>query len=649
MEAYVKGFAQFPSSAGWIFINANLQLFKIELFEHPALGPSLVFQAEVILFETTCRKPPSGGLFIHNIIPISVFEAETIGTVRVKVLFKLYPGSAGTREPIPPEQLLPESWVKKYGLGGGNALKQDLEVTLILGIDKLKRDHRASDLDANMKSPTKKTSPKSKSKSSEEKIKEDKKERVNEPKIVDDGNAKDSAPISPPMPPKPSLLSNIKRQIYYPYINKATMKHTEPLWSPTYPLCTSWGEIWVSQRPYRKIQRYKYDLDLNQLLPQGDPIVTKGEPKIMVEIPQTGRIAVMLNCPTAKCNIIAFYNPETYEIEHKVEYPYNAQDPSNIPSVVDSETMKPLQRSFNLEDESTPYGICANNSTICITSYPLLKMQLLDCIDYKPQNFHLKSYCSGKKSCIHLASSGGCAMSDSMLFIAATRPNRIEAFNLRYHRVRSYVNFIEIIRYASFGLDRFTYGEPFGIQIDSLGLLVSNDGSAGIFHVFNINQRPKGPCQPSLPNAETCYMGSWKIDPYQCVRSGYFSLAKNGIAAIVDRNKNNLHIIAERDILKCYMDALSFELDSAVNLLTVEVPQELPCECALEETWEPIPPEQLLPESWVKKYGLGDGNMLKQEEETSKAKVTKIANAEKANKKSSSGSKSSSRSKGGKK
>ncbi|VUZ46201.1 unnamed protein product [Hymenolepis diminuta] len=28
----------------------------------------------VILFETTYRKPPSAGLFIHNIISISVFE-----------------------------------------------------------------------------------------------------------------------------------------------------------------------------------------------------------------------------------------------------------------------------------------------------------------------------------------------------------------------------------------------------------------------------------------------------------------------------------------------------------------------------------------------------------------------------------------------
>ncbi|KAM3171619.1 hypothetical protein ACTXT7_016262, partial [Hymenolepis weldensis] len=59
MAAYVEGVAQFSSSAGWIFINGNFQLLKIEFFEHPALGSSLVFQAEVILFETTSRKPPS--------------------------------------------------------------------------------------------------------------------------------------------------------------------------------------------------------------------------------------------------------------------------------------------------------------------------------------------------------------------------------------------------------------------------------------------------------------------------------------------------------------------------------------------------------------------------------------------------------------
>ncbi|KAM3174570.1 hypothetical protein ACTXT7_010267 [Hymenolepis weldensis] len=42
-------------------------------WEEYASSPRFVFQAEVILFETTCRKPPSAGLFTHNIISISVF------------------------------------------------------------------------------------------------------------------------------------------------------------------------------------------------------------------------------------------------------------------------------------------------------------------------------------------------------------------------------------------------------------------------------------------------------------------------------------------------------------------------------------------------------------------------------------------------
>ncbi|KAM3172448.1 hypothetical protein ACTXT7_014501 [Hymenolepis weldensis] len=71
MAAYVKGFAQFSSSAGVMFINANLQLLKMEFFEHSALDLSLVFQAEVILFETICRKPPSA-------VSLSVFAAAEL-------------------------------------------------------------------------------------------------------------------------------------------------------------------------------------------------------------------------------------------------------------------------------------------------------------------------------------------------------------------------------------------------------------------------------------------------------------------------------------------------------------------------------------------------------------------------------------------
>ncbi|VUZ52904.1 unnamed protein product [Hymenolepis diminuta] len=51
---------------------ATCSCSESSFFEHPALGSSPVFQAEVILFETTCRKPPSAGLFIHNVISMSV-------------------------------------------------------------------------------------------------------------------------------------------------------------------------------------------------------------------------------------------------------------------------------------------------------------------------------------------------------------------------------------------------------------------------------------------------------------------------------------------------------------------------------------------------------------------------------------------------
>ncbi|VUZ43398.1 unnamed protein product [Hymenolepis diminuta] len=53
---------------------ATCNCSELSVFEHPALGSSLVFQVEVILFETTCRKPLSTGPFIHNIISLSVFE-----------------------------------------------------------------------------------------------------------------------------------------------------------------------------------------------------------------------------------------------------------------------------------------------------------------------------------------------------------------------------------------------------------------------------------------------------------------------------------------------------------------------------------------------------------------------------------------------
>ncbi|VUZ48626.1 unnamed protein product [Hymenolepis diminuta] len=59
MAAYVKGFPQFSSSAGWIFISSNLRLLIIKLFEHPALGSSFRLKAS---------------FFIHNIVSRCIFE-----------------------------------------------------------------------------------------------------------------------------------------------------------------------------------------------------------------------------------------------------------------------------------------------------------------------------------------------------------------------------------------------------------------------------------------------------------------------------------------------------------------------------------------------------------------------------------------------
>ncbi|KAM3172734.1 hypothetical protein ACTXT7_013931 [Hymenolepis weldensis] len=53
---------------------ATCDFSELSFVEYPALGSSLVFQTEVILFETTCRKPPPTGLFIRNIVCINVFE-----------------------------------------------------------------------------------------------------------------------------------------------------------------------------------------------------------------------------------------------------------------------------------------------------------------------------------------------------------------------------------------------------------------------------------------------------------------------------------------------------------------------------------------------------------------------------------------------
>ena len=465
-------------------------------------------------------------------------------------------------------------------------------------------------------------------------------------------------PPSPPKPPKPTLLSFMRRQVWYPYANKPCLVYREFGWTPTCPLCTSWGEIWVSEAQFRRILRFKYDPAINKLTPIGNPIITKGEPSLMIEVPLTGRVALVLRCPTAKKNAIVFYNPETYQEEHRIEYPFKAEDPATIPTAMDPDSNKPLPRSFDLLDESTPYGICANIDSICIMFDPLQKMQFLQPHTYEPLDFQLENYFSDESTCIHLAASGGCAMSEDTLFVAATRPNRIQAFHLRYFRVYGRIDVIKVILYANFGVDRFSFGEPFGVQIDSLGLLVASDSKVGIFHVYNTTKLPKGPCLPSLPNGETCYMGSWKIDAYQCIRPGYFSLAKNGTAVIVDRYGNSLHLIGDQTIMRWYDDTyLSLEnalirpiVDPLMPELGDPPTTENLCICSLEDTWQPIPPEELLPESWAKKFAR-EKNLPKEEDEGKNSKASKMKGSKASSKKErkSKGSKGKGRSSKGSK
>lgn len=488
------------------------------------------------------------------------------------------------------------------------------------------------------------------------KVKGSKKENGNKYKgacdAVPDPFVYERWPTPPPQPnpPKATLLANMRRQAWYGYANKPNLEYKERAWIPTYPLCTSWGEIWISQLPYRKIQRYKYDPAWSKLTPHGDPIITKGEPSIMIKVPLTGRIAVVLNCPKAKRNDIVFYDPETLQIEHRIEYPYKAVDPASIPSPVSPDTMKPLVRSFDLVDESTPFGICANGASICIIFKPLQKMQFFSSHKYELQDIRLENYFPDENSCVHLASSGGCAMTDDMLFVAATRPNRIQAFHLHYCQVYDQVDVIKIVLCANFGLDRFSIGEPFGVQIDSIGMLIANDTKTGIFHVYNVNKLPKGPCLSSLPNAETCCMGSWKIDTYQHLNSGYFSVAKNGIVAIVDRLSNSLHLVADQMLMRWYDDAY-FYLESRPNLepqLGEPPKQNAVCKCSFEDKWEPIPPDQLLPESWAKEFER-DKNKPKEGENDDKLKASKASKKDKNSVASKSGKSKASKGPKGKK
>ncbi|VUZ42114.1 unnamed protein product [Hymenolepis diminuta] len=81
MAAYVKIFAQFSSSAGWIFISGNLQLLRIE-FEHPALDSPFRLKSSFLKGE----NPPPASLFIHDTISISGFECFCCCACRISLM-----------------------------------------------------------------------------------------------------------------------------------------------------------------------------------------------------------------------------------------------------------------------------------------------------------------------------------------------------------------------------------------------------------------------------------------------------------------------------------------------------------------------------------------------------------------------------------
>ncbi|VUZ41236.1 unnamed protein product [Hymenolepis diminuta] len=50
----MNGFTQLSNDAGWIFIDGNLRLFRIEYFYHPALGSS--FRLKSSFLKSECEK-----------------------------------------------------------------------------------------------------------------------------------------------------------------------------------------------------------------------------------------------------------------------------------------------------------------------------------------------------------------------------------------------------------------------------------------------------------------------------------------------------------------------------------------------------------------------------------------------------------------
>ncbi|VDN16785.1 unnamed protein product [Dibothriocephalus latus] len=304
-------------------------------------------------------------------------------------------------------------------------------------------------------------------------------------------------PPPPPVPPPAPLMSKLRRQL------------CEWFWSPLCPCITSWGDLWVTDPQQRRILRFKFR-------------------------PKTA---------------LVLYDPIELKEDKRLEFPFAAADPETLPSSGSAE-----QRVYNLQDESTPIGLCCNNDNLFLLFHPLQRVMVFDQVTMEPIPCKVENAFPDENSCVHIATSGGCAADAQYLYVAATRPSRLLVFFIHSPRILGKVDSINLVMHAELAMDRLSFGEPFGVQIDSLGMAVVSDSKAGFFHIYNIRHRTKGPWVPSLEHGETCLMGSWKIDEYQPIRPGYFSVAKNGTMCLVDRWHNRLCIFADRTELRWYDD-----------------------------------------------------------------------------------------------
>lgn len=472
-------------------------------------------------------------------------------------------------------------------------------------------------------------------------------------------------PTPPPPPPDGPILSKLRRQVWYPEANRASFVYGEWYWSPLCPVITSWGDIWITDPPQRRILRYEFDPIGAKISQKTPSIITRGEPKMMIEIPKTGRMAVLLTCPVAMKTTLTLFDPRSLTEVGKIDYGYCAEIPPQ-PELPGGPTEPTRQFPPLLLDDSTPSGLCANSDILFVLFNPIQKMRLYDPLHLKPIDLRLENGFPDESTCVHMATSCGCAASEDRLFVAATRPPRIQVFWIHRQKILSSIDRTELTWYAELGLDRMAYSQPFGIQIDSLGLVAVSDSRAGFIRVYNTtDRRPPGPWLPSLPHGETSFFGSWKIDAYQGVRPGYFSLAKNGTACIVDRWANKIIIVADRTVLRWY-DETHLILDEAPFLRPVidplmpvnglpPPPQVAALNAAdfrrtVSDKSEPIEDNVLIPESLARRYKTKEE--LEQEQASPKVSPKKNSpkkNSPKDQKKSKSGSPKSSSGKSSKK